>query len=324
MDLIKGYNRVVLAKNLQHCIIGGTIKGATSSLFNFVSAHPEVCGSRIKETFFFSQIYSGDAEQDYERYASFFSPKPENRILLEASPNYLAYKENLAPKIKQLFPDAKLLFVLRNPVSRIYSHFNFAKGKLELPQDMSFEQFVEYCERFNKGLVTPAEVGIAETHLRALEIGCYGKYLSNFYDVFEPENIRVLFFEDLNRNPLAQLGKICEFMDISPTFYDDYVRNNANVTFSARIRLLHQIVLHANRLLEPALRKFPGFKQKLVALYKSVNRNRQGSVPMGEDVRKKLVAFYAASNVKVKSILNGQKMPPWIDQAVLTDSADSK
>ena len=165
------------ANQYQHFIIGGTIKAATSSLFNYISAHPQVCGSRVKETWFFSMDYSGDLEGDYKQYASYFSPTAENTILFEASPDYLAYKENVAPRIKQVLPDVKLLFVLRNPVARLYSYFNFAKGGLQLPQDMSFEKFVEYCEQYNDGQTAAAESGIAIKHLRAMEIGNYGRYL---------------------------------------------------------------------------------------------------------------------------------------------------
>lgn len=297
----------------QHFIIGGTIKGATSSLFNYISAHPQVCGSRVKETYFFSQGYSGDIKEDYKSYAAFFSPRPEHAILLEASPNYLAYKENVAPRIKQLFPDIKLLFVLRNPVARLYSHFNFAKGKLELPQDMSFERFVELCEQFNEDQITPAEAGIAETHLRALEIGNYGRYLKNFFDVFTTENIRVIFFEDLNTNPLEKLVEISEFIDVSPAFYEDYIMNKANVTFSAKMKFLHFTALLFNRLLEPVLRRYPGLKHRLVKIYKYFNQSRQSFVPMQEKTRKKLLDYYAPSNARVRNILDGQSLPSWLD-----------
>lgn len=303
----------MLAKNYQHFIIGGTIKAATTSLFNYISAHPQVCGSRVKETYFFSQGYSGDSEEDYKRYASFFSPTSEHRVLLEASPNYLAYKENVAPRIKKLFPDIKLLFILRNPVGRLYSHFNFAKGKLELPPEMSFEEFIDLCEQFNNGQITLAEAGIAETHLRALEIGNYGNYLGNFYDVFARENIKVLFFEELNNHPLEKLKEICEFIGVSPSFFDDYIRNKANVTYSARMKFFHIIALSLNRVLEPVLRKRPGLKHKLVMLYKFFNRDRQSFVPMLEATRNKLKGYYAPSNVKVKSIVDGQYLPPWIN-----------
>lgn len=308
-----GIGQAMLAKNHQHFIIGGTIKAATSSLYNYINAHPQVCGSKVKETYFFSQGYSGDIEEDHKKYASFFSPQPDNTILFEVSPNYLAYKVNVAPRIKRLFPDIKLLFVLRNPVARLYSHFNFAKGNLQLPQDMSFEKFIEYCDRFNNDQITPAEAGISETHLRALEIGNYGKYLKFFYDVFDTENIKVIFFEDLSSNPIEKLEEISGFIGVSPSFYSDFIMNKANVTFASRMKWLHFFVLLANQLLEPVLRHRPGLKLKLVNIYKYFNQNHQSFVPMREDTRNKLIAYYAPSNVKVKNLLNGQKLPPWVD-----------
>ena len=308
-----GIGLAVLAKKHQHFIIGGTIKAATSSLYNSINAHPQVCGSKVKETYFFSRGYSGNIEEDQKKYASFFSPQPGNTVLFEASPNYLTYKENVAPRIKQLFPDIKLLFVLRNPVARLYSHFNFSKSKLELPQEMSFEKFIEYCDCFNNNQITPAEAGISERDLRALEIGNYGKYLKNFYDVFQTENIKVIFFEDLSSNPLQNLEEIAEFIGVAPSFYSDYIMNKTNVTFSARMKWLHYIVLLANRLLEPVLRHRPGLKLKLVNIYKYFNKNHQSFVPMQEDTRKKLREYYAPSNVEVKNILNGQKVPPWVE-----------
>ncbi len=300
------------AKNHQHFIIGGTIKGATSSLFNYIAAHPQVCGSRVKETYFFSQAYSGDIEEDYQKYAAFFDPEPENTVLMEASPNYLAYKENVAPRIKQLFPDVKILFVLRNPVDRLYSHFNFAKGKLQLPQEMSFEVFVEHCQRFNDAEITAAEAGIVETHLRAVEIGNYGRYLKNFYADFKTENIKVMFFEELSIDPLEKLEEISEFIGVSASFYANFANTKANVSFSARVKFLHYIVLLANRLLEPVLLRRPELKHRLVRLYKFFNQNKQSFVPMKEETREKLLDYYAPSNAIVKSLLNGQKMPLWV------------
>ena len=131
------------------------------------------------------------------------------------------------------------------------------------------------------------------------------------YEIFETENIKVIFFEDLNNSPMEQLVEICEFIGVSPSFYDDFIMNKANVTFSAKMKFLHYFVLLFNRLLEPVLRRRPGLKHKLVKLYKSFNQNRQSFVPMQEETRKKLVNYYAPGKVKVRQILHGQKLPFW-------------
>lgn len=301
------------SENHQQFIIGGTIKAATSSLFNYLSAHPQVCGSKVKETYFFSQHYTGDFDRDLKKYMEYFSPEPVHRVLLEASPNYLAYPEDVAPRMKQLLPGLKIMFVLRNPVGRLYSHFNFAKSKMEIPQDLGFEEFVELCERYNDGQLTPAEAGIADRNLRALEIGNYGSYLPNFLDRFDSNDLHVIFYDDLAKRPLEIMVEICKFVNIDSSFFEDYSMQKANVTYSSRMKVLHFSALTLNRTLEPFFRKFPKFKRSLVNFYRLINQKNQGFSPMQEETREKLKRYYEPSNARLKSLLAGQSLPVWID-----------
>lgn len=311
-NINQGFDQTVSSGKYQHFIIGGTIKAATSSLYSYISAHPQVCGSRVKETRFFSMRYCGDRERDREQYRSFFAPASGHRVLFEASPEYLAYKDNVAPRIKQLIPDAKLLFVLRNPVDRMYSHYNFARGKMHLPREMSFEQFIDCCERYKNNQIEATDAGIAEQYLRALEIGDYFPYLENFYREFEAEDIKLIFFEEFNSNPLQKLVEIAEFIGVSPSFYDGFTMYRTNVTFSARVKFLHQLVLRFNRWLEPFSRRHPMLKYRLVKLYKSINRDKRGFAPMRTETRTRLADYYAPGNAKLKRFLKGQVMPSWI------------
>lgn len=296
-----------------HLILGGTIKAATSSLFDRISEHPQVCGSKVKETWFFSMIYSGDLEQDSKEYASYFTPQDEHRVLFEASPEYLTYKENVAPRIKRLVPDARLLFVLRNPVDRLYSYFNFARAKLQLPQDMSFEKFVECCENFDRNRISAADAGIALKHLRALEIGNYSGYLENFYREFEARNIKVIFYDDFENHPQQILTEIFDFIGVAPSFCGAKTVSRSNVTYSSRIKIFHRLALKANLLLEPRLRRYPGLKRRLTRIYRFLNQEGQGYPPLRNDTRDKLTEYYAPSNALLKKLLRDQKLPGWIN-----------
>lgn len=298
----------------RHLIIGGTIKGATSSVFTWLSAHPEVCGSSVKETYFFSSEYSGDAERDRERYGRYFTPAPGQRLLLEASPNYLGYKENVAPRIRALLPDAKLLFILRNPVDRLYSYFNFAAGKLELPQGLTFEAFVDRCEQCAAGTLTAERSGLLERHLRALEIGNYHALLRNYLEVFPATQIKVVFFEHLRRDPQRFMAELCGFAGISVDFYRDYAFNRVNVTFSARLKPLHHLAMALNRGLESLLRQRPGLKTRLVGMYKRFNQGREGYTQMADATRARLAAYYAPANRQLKALLPDQETPPWVGE----------
>lgn len=293
-------------------IIGGTIKAATSSVFTYLSAHPEVCGSSMKETFFFTRKYSGRLDQDRKRYRRYFAPEPGHKAMVEASPDYLGYKENVAPRINALLPDVRLLFILRDPVDRFYSHYNFAVSKLELSGRLPFEDYVDLCAKYTAGKLSAQAAGIAEKHLRALEIGAYARHLKNYTELFPAAHIKVAFFEHLKRDPLQFMMDVCRFVGIDPDFYQDYTFNKVNVTFFARVKPVHFVALGLNRALESVLRQRPRLKARLVGLYKRFNQGREGYVPMADATGERLAAYYAPSNHELKALLSDQELPPWV------------
>ena len=295
----------------RNVIIGGTIKSATSSVFNYLCAHPEVCGSSVKETLFFTHQYTGNIDHDLKRYMKFFSPKNGAKNMVEASPNYLAYKENVAPRIQALLPDVKLLFILRNPVDRLLSYYNFALGKLELPRGLAFEDYVHLCEQYSSAELTPKISGIAEKHLRALEIGKYSKYLRNYFNVFAVDQIKVLFYDDLKNDPVRFMADICCFIGVNPDFYQSYVFNKANVTFTARRKLFHRVAMLMNQVLESTLRQRPALKMHLVRLYKRLNQNHEGYMAMESSTRTGLLEYYSKYNKDLGMLLSGQELPEW-------------
>jgi len=296
----------------KHLIIGGTIKAATSSIFTYLSAHPEICGSYIKETFFFTHKYTGDSDVDQREYEKYFNFSEPCSIAVEASPNYLGYKENVAPRIKKLIPDAKLIFILRNPVERLYSYYNFSVAKLELPKDLGFDNYIKLCEGYSLNDAVTNKARITEKHLRALELGKYSESLKNYYDVFDASQIKVVFYDDIKSDIVQFMADLCHFVNVDPNFYQDYTFNKVNVTFSGRVKILHFIALMLNRILESVLRQRPGLKMFLVRMYKKLNQSQEGYTEMTDSIRKKLLEYYSKSNSDLAKQLPGQKLPAWI------------
>ncbi len=99
---------------------------------------------------------------------------------------------------------------------------------------------------------------------------------------------------------------------IDPDFYQDYVFNRSNVTFSSRLKPMHFVALGLNRVFESVLRQRPRLKTRLVDLYKQLNQGREGYVPMPDAARARLSAYYAPSNHGLKALLPDQELPPWV------------
>ena len=104
-------------------IIIGAMKSGTTSLFYYLSEHPEICASKEKELHFFSDDDRFSKGLDW--YRSMWSLGPEHKVALEASPTYTMqpYRPDVAARIAALEElDCKFIYIARHPVSRFESH----------------------------------------------------------------------------------------------------------------------------------------------------------------------------------------------------------
>jgi hypothetical protein len=275
-------------------VIGGTEKAGTTSVFDYLSAHPQVCASSRKETDFLRSEFTGDLVVDAQRYSRFFE-RCEQRVpvLMEASPGYLGEAATVAPRMRALAPDAKVLFILRDPIDRLYSSYQFHLGKLNLPQDMTFDEYVRRCVDFDRRAKSPEELGLDEWYLKVLRFGCYSDFLAVFRSHMPVENLKVMFFESLRQDERAFMVELSAFLGIEAGFWSRFEFRKSNVTFSGRNRGLHRLAIKVNALAEPVMRRYPGLKRSLVRVYKAANQKREGYDPMPPGVRERLIEFYA-------------------------------
>jgi hypothetical protein len=297
---------------LANFVIGGTEKSGTTSVFDWLSAHPEVAGSSRKETNFFREGFSGDPAFDARRYGQFFDHCDRRvPIRVEASPAYLGDASIVAPRMRQLVPDVKVLFILRDPVARLYSSYNFCRCKFFLPQDLSFEEYVDRCFAFDQRLQGARQLGLDEWFLRALRIGCYSEFIATFHAELGRRQVKVMFFESLHRDARAFMAELSEFLCIEPGFWTGFEFSRSNVTFSARIRYLHEVASWTNAAVEPVMRRYPALKKKIVKAYKALNQEREGYESLPPHARARLAEFYAPSIRALQRELGVQLPNEW-------------
>ena len=131
-----------------YLIVGGVPKAGTRSLYKWLADHPRVCASSLKEPRFFldagyplpsAKRFDGTNLQEY---TSFFKHGHEDTHLLklDTTPDYLYSKTAL--RIAELFPSAKIIFILRDQVERMVSWYKYACQKWLIATGMSFEDYV--------------------------------------------------------------------------------------------------------------------------------------------------------------------------------------
>lgn len=299
---------------LPNLIIAGTLKAATSSVFGYLSSHPAVCGSSVKETLFFLKDYTGDRNEDIKFYSKYLDRcSPDAAVAVEATPGYLEGAEVAARRIRQLLPAVRLLFILRNPIDRFYSYYNFHRGQLTPGfGGLSLRAYMEKCISYSSNKAAPNELGLAAEHPRALEVGRYAEYLKEYYEVFPREQITVMFYEHLKSDVSGFMAGLCDILGIDAEFYKDYAFNKVNVTAYARIKYLHKVALSVNRRLEGFLRQRPAIKGKIVSVYKFLNQKQEGYPDMDEADRRMLEDYYAPSNRELADLLTDCETAEWV------------
>ncbi len=186
-------------------IIIGAQKAGTTSLFRYLSAHPNICMPVKKEIEFFSR------EEYYSKgltwYGQWFLNCNRNNLVGEASPQYMFY-DYVPERIFNVFPDVKLIVILRNPIDRAYSHYRMLKRR-EL-ENKNFSTLVLDLINRQKSLNGDEHF---ENH-EYFAFGEYGRILSNYLQFFDKKNIHISFSENLNINPVATVNEICDFLNI--------------------------------------------------------------------------------------------------------------
>jgi len=229
---------------------------------------------------------------------------------MEASPGYLGEAEIVVPRLSSLVPDVKLLFILRDPIERLYSSFKFHQGKLDLPDDMTFEDYVGKCMAFDSGDKSAADLGVGEWFLKTLAFGKYADYLQRYYECFPDAHIKVMFFEQLKEDVEGFMREVSEYIGIDSGYWDGFEFRKENVTFSGKNKALHAIAMRINAVMEPQLRRRPGLKRTLLGVYKKINQAREGYEPMPEPVRRDLEQYYQPCNESLATLL-GDARAPW-------------
>ena len=189
-------------------VIGGTQKGGTSALDSFLRQHPEICMPETKkELHFFDRA---DEDTDYKKYHANFQPKPNHRVIGEASPIYM-YWETAPYRIWRYNPKMKWILVLRNPVERAFSAWNMETKRGA--ENLSFKEAIEKeAERCREALPLQHRV------YSYVDRGFYAHQVRRLFNIFRENNCLILLNEDLRTSHETTLREVFDFLNVDKSF----------------------------------------------------------------------------------------------------------
>lgn len=197
---------------MNHLFIVGAQRSGSTYLYHLLNTHPQVCMAqpvRPEPKFFLNEQFCSRGRQFYEQM--YFAGVPHHtRWLGEKSTSYIE-STAAARRIREFYPGAQILLILRDPVERAWSNYRFSvKNGLE---QLDFEvALAAEPERLSR-----IEPGTSVNPFAYRRRGYYIEYLESYCQVFPADQINVVIFEELVAN-LANVQALYRGLGLDDTF----------------------------------------------------------------------------------------------------------
>jgi hypothetical protein len=291
-------------------VIAGVNKAGTTSLFVSLSEHPEVAPSAVKETRHFLPARYGKPAPEVEVYDRYFQTSADTRVRLEATPSYFYGGAALARVIDETLPSARIVVVLREPVARTISFFQYQKTRLRIPPDMTIEDYLAHADTLS------AEDFLDPENERYFAVGGsrYADFLPGWLEVFGPDRLLVVSFDDLTNDPARVLRDTATWIGLDPDGLPRGALASENRTTGYKSRRLQRVALAGNDRFERVLRRYPQLKRGARALYFKMNGQSAGN-RISDETRADLAERFREPNRRLAVQLRsaGFSLPPWLD-----------
>ena len=210
-------------------LVIGAQKCATSSLCDLIARHPRAFMTTPKEPYFFShdEIYA----RGWDWYESLFDGAEGRQAIGEGSTTYTqpSLWPHAAQRIAEHLPEARLIYIVRDPLDRIESQWMHLRTKGN-QEDLPFNEAVRARTQY-------------------IDNSRYGRQISLYRKYYDDSRILILFFEDFKRTPDLVMRRVFEFLDIDPDVELEDVNEARHVSAEGRV----------DRSALGALRRVPAF-----------------------------------------------------------------
>jgi hypothetical protein len=225
--------------------IVGHAKSGTTALYEMLRRHPQIFLPDSKEPWFFASDMrprfeppsAGSPPRTLAEYLSLFADAGPGQRAGEASSSYL-WSRTAAGRIAEVQPAARIIAILREPASFLRSlHLQLVQTHVESERDLRTAISLEEARRNGRHVPRrshrPQLLQYAD-HVR------YVEQLRRYHELFSPEQVLVLIYEDFRRENEATVRAVLRFLDVDDTRPIEVL--DANPTVALRSQQLDEMV----------------------------------------------------------------------------------
>lgn len=296
--------------------IAGAQKSGTTAISSILNHHPKICVSIPKEPMFFCRddvslhscffversrewlYFDWGKNKDalLARYEKLFHKESPDVLCGEASTTYMPSKR-VPERISSLRPDAKIIFILRNPVDRAYSAYWHYVHKGVISRTLRNQLRFDGCE--------------------ILSMGLYKEYIEHYLKFFPREQLYFEVFEEVISDKQNCINRILQFLNVEgevdiatstektnrakvPVFHrGQLVLNNLCKILDARYSAEDQYDVTANN----DVNYISQFLIRIIDLLSSYNFRRTKYKKIDDDLRSLLQEYYRRENNNLSELI---------------------
>lgn len=293
--------------NYPNFLCVGAQKSGTTSLFNILNQHPDIFIPRVKEVHFF------DDNDNYKKGIQWyrevlFAEYQGQQAVGEISPSYM-YCEYVPKRIFEILSGSiKLIFILRHPVDRAFSHYwmtvnrNIEKESFERAIELEHQRIIkDYFSCLNFSYVTR---------------GFYSAQIKRYLKYFRIENMFFIIFEDnflLNREQTIE--KLQNFLSVKNVQLNLKIKSNplSQPRYKVLYNFLHDPKRGKNfKKIGKSVIKSNKLRNKICFILEEINSKQFKTKRLDTEIRNFLFNKYFVKDAKELESIIGRKLDIWL------------
>lgn len=236
-------------------VVAGAARSGTTAVVEALRAHPDVFVTRPKEPHYFAFAggpveFTGPGDDATinriavtarERYLALYPADPAGdgyRALGDGSVSTLYYHRTAIPEILALNPAMRVVIILRDPVERAYSSFQYMRAR-------GLEPLADFAAALRE---EPRRIAAGWQHLWHYDaMSRYADAVEHFLGALGRDQVGVWFYEDLAGDGPVVIDQICRFLGVAPERAALRAVPRVNVSGEPRSRRLQTLIQGATR-----------------------------------------------------------------------------
>ncbi|MEP7361142.1 MAG: sulfotransferase [Chloroflexota bacterium] len=298
----------------------GAMKAGTTSMHAYLGQHPQIFMSARKELRFSgfvpdldsgSESDAGYFTRSVDEYLGHFADATDQSVVGESSHVYL-HSAQAARLIHDFAPDARILIMLRDPVTSIHARHQQQvwMGREDIA-DFASALAAEPDRKAGRRLPPDPQYVAGLLYREACTMA---PQVRRYLDVFGRDRVHIALLEDLAARPLETYRGVLEFLAVDPTFVpiDMDVVNANNVR---RVPALQRIRKGLGPIERGLRRVIPARAFRVLSAPLKIawdaNTKQEPRAPIAPELQEELTAYFAPDVAALSELIGRDLSAAW-------------